>query len=199
MLLIAYQALSTTEQEKTFELIHDARLQRLAGEDTETGRILASLKRVADLIGEAPGVEDYTRIRRQLIEDGEQLEPVSRIVKHFNGSWHLAREAISLSEITTPRRIDARFASRKLGKVWRYTDASLRETIKRCTSDLGHVPQVAEFDHWRQRELELAKARGEDLHLPSARPYRRRWGSWEAALIDLGYSESEIQGRLERT
>jgi hypothetical protein len=198
LLLIAYRALSPSEQEQAYELIHNARLQRLAGDDSEAGRMISSLKRVADLLGEAPGIEDYKRIRTELANDGEQLEPVSRIVKHFNGSWHLAREAVSLVEINTPRRIEARFAHRRLGKVWRYTDESLRECVQRCASEIGHVPQIAEFDHWRHRELELATARGEDLHLPSAGPYRRRWGTWAAALSAFGYSDDEIQGRLER-
>ena len=197
LILVAYRALSAEEQEEAYALVSRTRLERLAGEDSETGRILASLKRVADLIGQAPGIEDYKRVRASLQKKGEELEPTSRIIRHF-GSWHLAREATALSETTTARRIEARFASRKLGKIWRYTDETLGETIARCTSDLGHVPQVAEFDWWRQRELELAQARGEELHLPSATPYRRRWGTWEGALAELGYSEAEIAGRLER-
>lgn len=197
LLLIAYRALDPSEQEQAYELIHEARVQRLAGEDSETGRMLRSLRRVTELLGEVPGIDEYKRVQKTLAAEGEQLESVSRVYKHF-GSWHLAKEAVGLSEITTARRIDARFASRKLGKVWRYTDQTLRDVLSRCTSDLGHVPQVAEFEHWRQRELELAQARGEDLHLPSATPYRRRWGTWEKALLSFGYSQAEIDGRLER-
>jgi hypothetical protein len=63
--------------------------------------------------------------------------------------------------------------------------------------DLGHVPVVIEFELWRQREIELAKARGEDLFLPSDSPYRRRWGGWEAALRHFGFEPEEIEGRLE--
>lgn len=62
------------------------------------------------------------------------------------------------------------------------------------------MPQVAEFEHWRHRELELARAQGDDaLHLPSAGPYRRRYGSWEQALLKLGYTSDEVAERLERT
>jgi Homing endonuclease associated repeat len=199
LLLVAYRALSASEQERAFDLINAARVKRLAGENSEFGRLLASLKTVADLLGEAPGIDDYKRIRRQLEAEGEVLEPSSRILKHFNGSWHLAKEALGLAEVTTTRRIEARFEARKKrGKVWRYTDARLKEVIAECVAAVGRVPQVAEFDHWRHRELELAKARGQELHLPSASPYRRRWSNWEGALRFFGYSEAEIAGRLER-
>lgn len=198
LLLVAYRALSSSEQEEVFELINGARLRRLAGENSEFGQLLASLKTVADALGEAPGIDDYKRIRRALEAEGQTLEPVSRILKHFNGSWHLAKEALGLSESSSARKIEARFAARKRGKVWRYTDARLREVVGECVAAVEHVPQVAEFDHWRHRELELAKARGQELHLPSASPYRRRWGTWEKALRFFGYSEAEIAGRLER-
>jgi len=47
----------------------------------------------------------------------------------------------------------------------------LRETIAACVAYYGHVPQVAEFAWWRDRELEKAQAEGNDaLHLPSATP-----------------------------
>jgi hypothetical protein len=60
-------------------------------------------------------------------------------------------------------------------------------------------PQVAEFEWWRQREPELAAAQGDDtLHLPSQSPYRKRWGSWEGALLHFGYSAAEIAERLEQ-
>ena len=198
LLLIAYRALSTDEQEEAFGLINQARLQRLAGENSEFGQLIASLKTVADALGEAPGIDDYKRIRRELEAEGQTLEPVSRILKHFNGSWYLAKEALGLSEGSSARKIEARFARRKRGKVWRYTDLTLKDILDRAVADIGHVPQVAEYDHWRQRELELAKARGEELHLPCAAVYRRRWQTWEGALRFFGYSEAEIAGRLER-
>src|SRR5215211_3802844 len=94
-------------------------------------------------------------------------------------------------------RIEERFRKRRLGKVWRYSDRTLKETLIQAVEEIGHVPQVAEFDWWRQRQLELASARGDELYLPSATPYRRRWRTWAGALRHFGYSEAEIQGRLE--
>jgi hypothetical protein len=198
LLLIAFKALNISEQEQAHQLISEVRLQRLAGEDSEIGRLLASLRRAAEVLGEAPGIEDYKRVRRHLAEDGETLVPVSRILKHF-GSWHLAKEAIGLAEINTARQIEARFAQRKLGKVWRYTDQTLGEVLQNCVAALGHVPQVAEFDHWRRREFELAQAEGRELHLPGAAAYRRRWETWADALRFFGYSDDQINGRLERS
>lgn len=43
--------------------------------------------------------------------------------------------------------IEARFRYRKLGKVWHYTEDSLRDALAQCSIYLGgHVPSVAEFD-----------------------------------------------------
>jgi hypothetical protein len=198
LVLVAYRALSASEQEHAYGLIAEARVQRLAGEESEFGRLLRALQRVAEIVGEPPGIEDYKRVRAELRTAGEELPPPAHIQRYFNGSWHLAKEALGLADTNTPRFIEARFAKRKLGKVWRYTDATLKEAVANCVAEIGHVPQVAEFEHWRERELELAKAKGEELHMPSSTPYRRRWGTWEKALSSFGYSEDAINGRLER-
>jgi hypothetical protein len=120
-------------------------------------------------------------------------------MRHF-GTWRRASEALELSEVTTSRRIQARFDYRRVGKIWKYTGETLRDTLARCTEHYGHVPQVAEFEWWRDRQLELARDRGDDdLHLPSPTPYRKRWGNWEGALLHFGYSREEIEQRLERS
>ncbi|MCA1700425.1 MAG: hypothetical protein LC790_16605 [Actinobacteria bacterium] len=112
------------------------------------------------------------------------------------------------SKTTTARRIEARFASRRVGKVWRYSDAVLAQTLTDAVAYWGRPPRVAEFDHWRERELEIRRARGEEApHLPSPHPYRKRWGSWEGALTAHDYEpelmakrldESLLAGRLRR-
>ena len=57
---------------------------------------------------------------------------------------------------------------------------------------------MAEFEWWRDRVLELVRAQGNDtLHLPSATPYRKRWKTWEDALVHFGYSREEIERRLD--
>lgn len=198
LLLVAFEALSADEQDEAFERLSAARLRRLAGEHSATETALASLRRVTVELGEAPSPDAYKEVRERLRASGEELEPLSRIIRHF-GSWRRAKEALQLSGETTPRRIEARFRSRRLGKVWRYTEKTLCEVLRRCAQDLGHVPQVAEFEWWRDRELELAAAQGNDaLHLPSAGPYRRRYGSWEQALLRFGYTPDEVAERLER-
>jgi hypothetical protein len=84
-----------------------------------------------------------------------------------------------------------------MGKIWKYTEGTLRDTLAQCVEHYGHVPQVAEFDRWRDRVLELARARDNDiLHLPSATPYRKQWKTWEGALRHFGYSQEEIDRRL---
>jgi hypothetical protein len=194
--LIAFKALTPEEQEETYTKITDARVTRLAGEDSEMARHLRSLRRVADVVGDELTPELYTSARRQLIAEGEEIVEINAL-RRFFGSWSRAKEALGLADIATPLKIEARFRSKRVGKVHRYRDDTLREVVKRCAADLGHVPLVIEFELWRQREHELAKARGEELHLPSDSPYRRRWGSWDCAMVALGFSEDEVLARLE--
>jgi hypothetical protein len=83
--------------------------------------------------------------------------------------------------------------------VSRYSDETLRHTLARCVAALGYVPKIAEFECWRDEELQLAHRRGDrDPRLPSSSAYRRRWGRWEGALRALGYPEPAIEARLER-
>jgi Homing endonuclease associated repeat len=56
---------------------------------------------------------------------------------------------------------------------------------------------LAEYDEWRRREMALARTRGEDDRVPSASVFRRRYGSWERALLASGYSPEEVYVRLE--
>jgi len=197
-LVAIFRLLKSSEQEEALKLCHGLWLDAQEAQGSEISQAIASLRRVAEVLGQTPGIEDYKRVRAELTKDGEELWPSSRILRVFDGSWHLAKEAVDLSEISTSRRIEERFRKRQLGKVWRYTEETLAETVRQAVEALGHVPQLAEFDHWRQRQIELAQARGEDLHLPGGGPYRRRFGSWEEALLHFGYTPDEVSERLER-
>ena len=156
------------------------------------------MHRVAAECGHTPTVTEYRAAERRLRGTDAALEETNRVIRHF-GSWRRVREALDLAETTSARKIDARFRARRLDKVWRYTDDTLRETLAKCVAHYGRPPQVAEFDWWRERELELARAQGDDaLHLPSSTPCRRRWKRWEHALRACGYSPEEAATRLER-
>jgi hypothetical protein len=200
LLVIGYQALSLIEQEEALAQLQAIRLNREAGEQTETERMLASLQRVRESVGHPPTVADYrAAIQREMQSGGPGLEPLSRLIAHF-GSWRMAREALDLSETTTARRIEARFANRRVGRVHQYTEQTLRESLQRCVDDLGHLPQLEEFRAWREREIELARVQGNrSFHLPGAGPYRARWGKWESALRHFDFSAEEIAARLERS
>lgn len=192
----AYSALAPEEREEAFVKINDLRLRELAGDDDEVAYFIRSLLRVADVVGGELTPDLYRRARRTLLVDGEDIAEFNAVVRFF-GSWLQAKEALGLAEVNTPRKIEARFRGRLVGKVHRYREETLRATLERCARDLGHVPLVIEFEHWRQRELELAKARGEELFLPSDSPYRRRWGSWEDALLHFGFTPEAVAERLE--
>ena len=197
-LLVVFEALAEDEREEAFARLSERRLEQLAGEESHTARLISSVRRVAAEVGHTPTVIEYRAAERRLRGTDQALEEINRVIRHF-GSWRRVREAIDLSETSSVRKVEAHFRARRLGKVWRYTDDTLRETLARCVAHYGRPPQKVEFGWWRDRELELARAQGDDaFHLPSSEAYRRRWGRWEHVLRGCGYSPEEAALRLER-
>jgi DNA-directed RNA polymerase specialized sigma24 family protein len=117
--------------------------------------------------------------------------------------------AFGLIPTDTARQIERRVQARRTGKVWRYTERQLSDALEACSAwwaakrrlPAGErfAPLVSEFDQWREQELELARARGDHgLELPSATPYRRRWNTWEDALVHFGFTPDQLAERLAR-
>ncbi len=186
LMVIGFEALAAVEQDDVLSRLQGLRLKRNAGEQSEGERMLASLQRVAQLAGRAPEdltSEDYrTAIRQEIAEGGAGIEPISKVIKHF-GSWRLAKEALSLSGANTARQIEARFECRRLGRVHRYSEEVMRETLERCRAAYEHRPTVGEFKVWRQREMDLARAQGNpDFYLPGINAYRSRNKLWRDTL-----------------
>lgn len=197
-LLILFAALPEDEQDEAFARIEDIRLRQEAGSESDTERFIRSVRRVAEYVGHPPSVDEYKQASQELIEAGEDIETFARVYARF-GSWPRVREVLKLSETNTARKIEARFRYRKVGKVWRFTEDTLGDALARCVEHYGRPPMVSEFVWWREQELELARAAGHDgLHLPSPSPYRRRWKSWEAALLYFGYTPDQVAERLEQ-
>jgi hypothetical protein len=201
LLIIGYRSLSPIEQDDLIDQLQTIRLEREAGEQTKTERMLGSLHRVRELIGHAPTVTEYREaIKREMTGEIELgLEPLSQLIPHF-GSWRMAREALELTEQHTPRRIEAMFRNRRVGRVHQYSEATLRDGLRACADALGHVPQCREYGRWREQEIELAQAQGnKTFQLPGVGPYRARWGTWPEVLAACGFSQAEIASRLERS
>jgi hypothetical protein len=196
IVVIAFQSLTAGEQDEAFVRIKELRLQRLAGTDAEISRFIKGLALVQQRVEGEMSVDDYREWIPKLRADGQDIPPLSQVTKYF-GSWSRAKEALLMADDETPLKIDARFRARRVGKVHRYRDSVLEETVKRCAEYVGHPPLVVEFEVWRRRELELAKAQGQDISVPSSSPYRTRFGSWEAALLHFGFSQEEIDGAHE--
>jgi hypothetical protein len=193
----AIQALLPAEQDVLEERLLTLRVARESRSASRAGEAVSSMQVVSRRLGRVPTIGEYKVIRASLAGDGIEVLAVHQLIRFF-GSWRAAKEAVSLAEVSTARRIETQFRNRRLGKIWRYTDEALGEALSRCASELGRAPQVAEFSWWRQRELELARARGDDwLHLPSPVPYRNRWGSWEKALEHFGYDREAATRRFD--
>lgn len=195
ILVIAFAALPDEEQEEAFARIASVRVSRLADAEEESAFFVRSLRRVADVSNEVtPDV--YRRVRLELLARGVEVAEFSAVVRHF-GSWRKAKEALSLVEVDTVHKIEARFRARVRGRPRPFTDDELKTAMSTCAAAVGRVPLLSEYDAWRRRELELARTRGELPRVPSPAAFRRRYTSWEGALSACGYSSAEIYVRLE--
>lgn len=189
--------LGSEEQDEAFERIHRLRVDLAAGTDSEAARFIRSMRGAAGVVGRNPTIDDYKKAYVELAGSDEPIETYSRVYRYF-GTWPLAREALELSESSTPRRIEARFRERRLGKVWRWTEDALRDTLLAAAEHWGRPPTTQEFDWWRHRELELARATGNsELNLPSTGPFRKRFDTWENALLHFGFTPEQVASRLE--
>ena len=196
--LAAFEALDKAERAEVMSRLGEAHVRKLAGSEDDLSRIVRTLCRLAVEVGGVPTVTQAREVLPRLQDAGEDVETFSRLYKHFNHVWPQAVEALGLSDTSTPRLIEARFRNRGTGKVWRYNEPALRDFLAKAVEHYGYPPLVSEFEWYRARELELARARGERPHLPSDTPYRRRWGTWEAALLHFGYTPDQVAERRER-
>ena len=198
IVVAAYLALGEEEQEQAFERLHRLRVEKQAGSDSEAARFIRAMQRVAEELGHVPTIDEYKATQARLAADGEPVESFARLYKYFSNSWPRATEALQLSEVTTTERIEARFRERRIGKVWRYTEELLRETLMQAAEHWGRPPSTQEFMWWRARELERGAASGDGpAFLPSTNPYRQRFGTWEAALLHFGFTPEQAALRLE--
>ncbi len=198
-LLVLYEALAPEEQDVAYERIHESRLRRQGDAETELAMHVRSLRRISEAIGREPSIDDYRRVSQRLREEGEEVQAFGRLYRFFGHSWPRAREALRLSGETSVSRVEARLRSRRLGKIARYTEDALRDALARAVEHYKRPPSVAEFSWWRQQQLALALAQGEDdPQLPSDSAYRSRWRTWEAALLHHGYTPEQVALRLEQ-
>jgi hypothetical protein len=201
VVIAAWRSLDSEQREAAFLKIAELRVIEAAGQDSDATRMIQSLRRVAECVDGAVSPGDYKRVREQLVAAGEDIAPLHEQIKHY-GRWRAAKDALALSETETPRRIDARFRFRRLGKVWRYTDETLRATFEACVNHYGRPPTLAEFEWWREQQIQKAKAKAtgdiDGEHLPSAGPYRKRWDTWERTIANYGHDDEEATSRWSR-
>lgn len=75
----------------------------------------------------------------------------------------------------------------------------LGETLARAVEHYGRPPSVIEFAWWRDQQLALAGAQGDEHpNIPSDNCYRSRWKTWEGALLHFGYTPEEVALLLEQ-
>jgi hypothetical protein len=199
LIVIAYNTLDDDEQEAVLKQLTDSHLRKLAAGEGETARHIASLRRVADHLGrEDFSVDEYRDTYKRLRAEGvDDVIELNKLIRFF-GRWSMAKEALVLSKANTPAKIEARFRSRIVGKPRQFREEELSGALHRCAREIGRPPLCEEYRKWRQKEIDLASARGEAAHLPSYSAYYRRHGTWEKALVHYGFDRDEVYARLER-
>lgn len=197
VLLVAFNALADPEQEDLLLRLREARLSRIEAEDSQTGLFLKSLRRACEHLGHVPTKDEYQRVSSELVAQGKEPLASYYSIRQFFGSWRLAVEALTLSEDQTTLAVEARFQKRMLGRPHQYTEETMREALAECVEFLGRVPTITEYIIWRRRKVDLAKAQGRDVFIPGEATFRDRYGSWEKALLALGYSAEEVAARLD--
>jgi hypothetical protein len=198
ILVIAYSSLGEAEKEEFGKRLDYIRVAREAETDDELGALLRSIRKAAEIVGCEVTELSVTEYRR-LGKEREELAPLSRIVNRL-GSWRQGREAAEWSVSQTTRKVEARLSMRGVkGKVWRYSRKVLQDSFNEALEHFGTVPMASEFDEYRQRRLELARAQGNHaFHFPQAHAYRRRLETWEKACLAMGATTDQLEERLER-
>jgi hypothetical protein len=196
LLCLGFAALSDSAQDEALVRLRDIQLTRLAEAEGEDAVFLRAVRRVAELNGGELTPDIYKRTREGLLAEGIELPNLSAVVRHYV-TWAMAKEAVGLSETTTGQMIEARFRRRLRGLHPHYRLEELRDALARCVAAFGRVPLVSEYEEWRQKELSLARTRGEVARVPGVDCFRLRFGDWAKALESYGYSKEEIDGRLE--
>jgi hypothetical protein len=165
------------------------RLHRLAATADQAEALLGAEAKAALVAGPELTVADYNNnARTELAAGGQDIPPIGRMIAFF-GTSREAKEALGLrSAPTGAPRSSCGFG----GASWTRSGTTARRRRRRRS--LGPAATtaahrwVAEYAAWRDAELGLARAKGDDAaHLPSATPYRRSYGSWEEALLYFGY------------
>ena len=103
------------------------------------------LAAVVQAVGREPDIDDYRRASQRLREEGEDVQLFSRLYLFFGHSWPRAREALKLSGETSTSHLEARLRSRRLGRINRYTEDTLRATLAQAVEHYKRPPSTAEF------------------------------------------------------
>jgi hypothetical protein len=76
-------------------------------------------------------------------------------------------------------------------------DEVIRDGLREVANRLGHSPRVREYNLERERIILESGSGGELRSIPSHSLIQRRYGTWDAALIDAGLEE--LGGRVTRS
>ena len=138
-------------------------------------RAVFALHDASDVLGHAPSLPEYRRLRGTLPE--LELPQDSNIRKWLGGGWNRCLTRAGLDAVS-----DGDFASHPVGLTDRFDDEEVLAAVRECTGDLGHAPASTEYFPWARSPEVMARPGRRPL------PYRpfERLGGFRAALVKAG-------------
>lgn len=156
---------------------HDVVKSRIQVSDVE---MLAALKEAAKIVPE-DGTLTCALFDEWRGSFGETKPPsISTITSRF-GSW---TKACNLAGVRVQHRRGT--AGRP-----RFSDESIYVALERCWRDLGHRPQVVEYNEWRNEQPDRNKLMTGGTILRSIRGFKTACAEVEKRMA-LGYTPSDI-------
>lgn len=138
--------------------------------------------------GVVPVLTDYLSwARREDVRRRPGRRPRTvAVFQRLFGGWLPALVAAGLEsrpghESPLPDSIQVRH-----GRGYRWSDEQLADTLRAAARDIGRVPTVQAFSHYRQRRLDAAHAEGKAIALPSYTAFLARYRQWDVALVAAG-------------
>jgi hypothetical protein len=183
---VVWAAVLALDEGAQHELLAELRKRLSAPRERQTlaasrvARAISALRQADALLGHAPSVEDYRRLRL----DHPDWPADSSLRAWLGGSWNQSLERAHLDRVP-----DVLAIAPDIGGA--FTRDEVIAAVQECAKDLGRVPAFHDYRGWvtsprvRQRPGRRPKAQ---------RVFERRFGGWLGSLVAAGLARDDGTG-----
>jgi Homing endonuclease associated repeat len=159
---------------------------RSAGYWISDDRMRESLREVAARIGRSPRTQEYIAERSRIFEETSAAGAPRALVAYGTinrrfGKWDDALAAAGLEPLGG-RHSPRMSADRRMRKGTRIDDQTFRNALLEAYSALGEPFTQPAYTRWRKEVIRQCPRRKNEL--PSYHSFWKRYGNWEAAVLD---------------